>query len=235
MPNIFLEPHRPPSYVEIYRQIAITTPEGDEFDSRAERILNRLSNAEVEYEVLATIEELRLVAVQVGPDEDVLAVLEQVRSWKDLVEEAEQNRVMGPIQGVNDPLYRFQWALDRIHAESAWQHILATLDFTMPGVVVAVTDSGIQVGHPDLAGHIWDDGFGHHGFNLLNGTFNVIDADGHGTQLAGIIGALSNNALGVAAAEWPVRLMAVKFLDIRNPPTALSGAVAIWSATVVQG
>jgi subtilisin family serine protease len=231
MPNIFLDEHEPPSYAEIYRQIAITLRDG-EFAALSEQLADRLNHAEIQYSELATIEDLRLVAIQVAPEEDVAAVLENLRSWKDIVQVAEQNRVLGPVQVVDDPLYRFQWALGRIGAEPAWQHVLATLDLAAPGVVVAVADSGIHVGHPDLAGHIWDDGFGRHGINLLTGSFNVIDTDGHGTQLAGTIGALSNNTLGIAAVEWPVRLMAVKFLDVRNPPTTLSGTIAIWWAVV---
>ena len=160
------------------------------------------------------------------------AVLDVARSWKDLVEAAEQNRVLGPLQTVNDPLYRHQWALGRIQAEPAWHHVSAHSTSAAPGVVVAILDSGIRVGHPDLAGHLLDDGLGHFGINLLNGTFNVFDTDGHGTQLAGVIGAVSNDAKGIAAAAWPIQLMAVKFLDIRNPPTALSGTIAIWWAAL---
>src|SRR5262249_10104312 len=151
---------------------------------------SRLSHAGFQNTVPAAIEELRLVLIQLAAGEDVSAALELVGGWEE-VEAAEQNRVMAPTQAVNDPHYRFQWALDRIHAEPAWQHILATIAPGAQGVVVAVTDTGIRIGHPDLGGHLWDDGLGHHGWNLLTGTSNVIDVDGHGTQLAGIIGAVS--------------------------------------------
>src|SRR5207244_8839363 len=93
--------------------------------------------------------------------------------------------------------------------------------------IVAIVDSGIHTPHPDLAGHLWSDGAGHHGGNLVTGGFDVSDTVGHGTMLAGTIGAISNNAIGIAAAQWPMRLMAVKFYDIRTPPNALSGAWAI--------
>lgn len=218
MPNIFLEEHVPPSYAEIYQQIGITMREDGEFASLCEQLWQRLRSNEVTFEILVTEEDLRLAAIQLAPGEDVAAVLDVARSWKDLVEAAEQNRVLGPLQTVNDPLYRHQWALGRIQAEPAWQHVSATLNLAAPGVVVAILDSGIRVGHPDLAGHLWDDGLGHFGINLLNGTFNVFDTDGHGTQLAGVIGAVSNNAKGIAAAAWPIQLMAVKFLDILHRP-----------------
>jgi subtilisin family serine protease len=52
-------------------------------------------------------------------------------------------------------------------------------------------------------------------------------------MLAGTVGAISNNTVGIAAAEWPVRLMAIKFLDIHTPPTSVYGALGIfWAATL---
>ena len=220
--------HEPPTYAEIYRQIAIILPEGGEFEKQKLEVYKILEG--VDYETLSEVPDLRLVAIQVAPGEDLSRILVDLRRARDVVETAEQNRVLRPSWVVDDPLYRHQWALWRIGAESAWQHALATLNLVAPGIIVAIVDSGVHTGHPDLAGHLWTDGAGHHGRNLLTNTFDVSDTDGHGTLLAGTVGAISNNATGIAAAEWPIRLMAVKFLDIRNPPTALSGALAIWWA-----
>lgn len=221
---------RPPTYAEIYRQIAIILRDGDDFERQSQELHRILEG--LDYETLARVPELRLVAIQLAPEEDVARVLVNLRRSRDVVETAEQNRVLRSSWVVDDPLYRHQWALGRIAAEPAWQHALATLNPAAPGVIVAIIDSGIHTGHPDLAGHLWDDGAGHHGRNLLTNSFDVSDTHGHGTLLAGTVGAISNNAAGIAAAEWPIRLMAVKFLDIRNPPTALSGALAIfWAVT----
>jgi subtilisin family serine protease len=227
MPNDHTHEQPPPTYEEIYRQIAITLRASDDFAKRCNESYALLEG--VQYKKLIEVKEMRLVAIQLEPSEDIGHVLEGLRR-SGIVEAAEQNRVLRSSQVVNDPLYWDQWALGRMGAEPAWQHALATLDLGAPGVVVAILDSGIHTGHPDLAGHIWDDGAGRHGFNLLTSTFDVSDTHGHGTLLAGTIGAVSNNATGIAATEWPIRLMAVKFLDIRTPPTALSGALAIWWA-----
>jgi subtilisin family serine protease len=165
-----------------------------------------------------------------APGKDVEAVCNHVISVGVAVT-AEQNRVLHSAQVnapvVNDPLYRHQWALPQIGAEPAWLRARAIVNPNAPGVVVAVVDSGIQTAHPDLVNHLWDDGFGNHGFNTITGGGNVFDGDGHGTRLGGVIGALSNDAVGIAAAEWPLRLMALKFIDIRNRPNAWSGAQAI--------
>src|SRR5438034_1377535 len=110
---------------------------------------------------------------------------------------AEQNRVLRASAAVvDDPLYPDQWAFSRIGAEPAWLRV-RSLGVGGAGVIVAVVDTGIHTAHPDLAGHIWDDGAGHHGWNLINFNFDVSDADGHGTELAGTIGAVSNNTLGI--------------------------------------
>ena len=221
------------TYAEIYRQIAITFRESGNVDERRAQLRELLPH--VEYDVLGDIPDLRLLAVQLSPAADVpeaLARLNEPRARRFVVI-AEQNRVLRASQVapiVDDPLYWDQWALGRIHAEPAWQHARATLDPAAPGVVVAIVDSGIQTGHPDLAGHLWDDGAGNHGHDFLSMTSDVSDTYGHGTLLAGTIGATSNDATGIAAAEWPVQLMAVKFFDIRMPPTALSGAAALWWA-----
>ena len=111
-----------------------------------------------------------------------------------------------------------------IRAEAAW-----AIRHDAPDVVVAVLDSGIRHTHEDLAGNMWrnlgevagdgldNDGNGVvddvHGYNAVNDTGSVMDDDGHGTFVAGLIGAVGNNGKGVAGVCWSVKLMAVKVLD----------------------
>src|SRR5262249_10548248 len=85
---------------------------------------------------------------------------------------------------------------------------------------------------PDLLTHLWDDGAGNHGFNVLTLTNNVEDMDGHGTLLAGTIAAVSNNTIGIAGSPWPISLMAVKFHDVRTPPNAVNALIAIFCAVL---
>lgn len=97
-------------------------------------------------------------------------------------------------------------------------------------IIVAVIDSGIRYDHQDLAANMWknlaelngspiydDDGNGYvddiYGINAINGTGNPMDDRGHGSHVAGIIGARGNNGLGVVGVAWNVQLMALKFLD----------------------
>jgi subtilisin family serine protease len=95
-------------------------------------------------------------------------------------------------------------------------------------VIVAVTDTGIDSRHPDLDGNLWsnprdpangidDDGNNIvddvHGIDLVSNDGSPDDDSGHGTHVAGIIGAEGNNLIGTVGVNWKVRLMALKFLD----------------------
>ena len=83
------------------------------------------------------------------------------------------------------------------------------------------TDTGVEYTHPDLAANIWTNPggiggcpAGTHGFNVLSGTCDPMDDDafygGHGTHVAGIMGAVSNNGLGVAGTNWQTSILPVK-------------------------
>lgn len=139
----------------------------------------------------------------------------------------------------DDPEYALQWGLSNtgqvirgtagtagadISAVDAWE-----LRREAPEVVVAVIDTGIDLGHEDLVGNIWvnaaetpdngldDDGNGViddvNGYNTRTETGDVSDGYGHGTHVAGIIGAVANNAKGVAGVAWNVKLMPVRCFD----------------------
>jgi subtilisin family serine protease len=136
----------------------------------------------------------------------------------------------------NDTYFGLQWGYENTgqsggkvgadtKAVQAWDWSRGT------GTVVAVTDTGVQFGHTDLAGKAWtnpnelpgngidDDGNGYiddvNGYDFHNGdssVFDLADGDMHGTHVAGTIGAATNNGVGVAGMGWDTRIMAVKFL-----------------------
>jgi subtilisin family serine protease/membrane protein YqaA with SNARE-associated domain len=91
-------------------------------------------------------------------------------------------------------------------------------------VIVTVLDTGVQYSHPDLLTNIWNnpDGVagcaaGTHGYNVLTSTCDPMDDDtvygGHGSHVAGIIGAVGNNAAGVAGVNWTTSIIGVKWVD----------------------
>jgi type VII secretion-associated serine protease mycosin len=103
----------------------------------------------------------------------------------------------------NDAERPYQWALDALRAEQAW-------DVTRgAGQIVAVVDSGVQGNHPDLIGQV------------LTGTDIITpatgngwnDGRGHGTHVAGIIAALAGNGIGTAGLAPGVKILPVRALD----------------------
>ena len=120
-----------------------------------------------------------------------------------LVEWAEPNQMAEALRIPDDPLYQqFQWNLRKILAEQAWDITTGS-----PDVIVAVLDTGIDASHPDLAGRLIP------GYDFLNDSPNPDDDSGHGTHNAGIIGASSNNSIGIAGMAWNVRIMPIKVLN----------------------
>jgi subtilisin family serine protease/subtilisin-like proprotein convertase family protein len=134
----------------------------------------------------------------------------------------------------DDPDFAELWGLDNtgqtfgtpdadIDAPEAWD-----LTTGSSATIIAVIDTGIDYRHPDLAANMWvnagevagdgldNDGNGFvddvHGYDFINEDGNPLDDQGHGTHVAGTIGAVGNNGLGIAGINWNVRLMALKFL-----------------------
>jgi len=96
---------------------------------------------------------------------------------------------------------------------------------TAPGIIVAVIDTGVRATHEDLAPNLWvNPADGSHGLNAINDTNDPNDDFGHGTHVAGTLGAVGNNSVGIVGVCWNVKIMACKFLDPQGNGT-LSDAI----------
>jgi subtilisin family serine protease len=81
-------------------------------------------------------------------------------------------------------------------------------------IVVAILDTGIRVTHEDLVSNLWvNTNDNTYGFNAFTAENDPTDDSGHGTQVAGILGAVGNNAIGITGVAWRIQLMACKCLD----------------------
>jgi len=137
------------------------------------------------------------------------------------IEYAEPNWVIELSAVPNDPSYSAQWSLDKIGAPAAWDTATSG-----SGVVIGVVDTGIDLTHPDLAANLWtnpgeiaannidDDGNGFiddvHGWDFASDDADPTDTNGHGTMVAGVIGAVGNNATGVSGVAWTAKLAALR-------------------------
>ena len=145
---------------------------------------------------------------------------------------AEPDYLAHLIAAPNDPLYSGQWGLTKISAPAAWNTTTGSSN-----VVIAVVDSGMDSSHEDLAAQLWtnpgeiagngldDDSNGYvddiHGWNMLDNNANLTDNTGHGTQVAGVVAATTNNAKGMAGVCWNCRLMVVKVTQSAWAATAI--------------
>jgi outer membrane protein assembly factor BamB/subtilisin family serine protease len=161
----------------------------------------------------------------------------------------------------NDPRYGEQWSLNNsgqaagtpdadIDAPEGWDR-----SSDASAITVAVIDSGVRLTHEDIVDNLWrnlgeipgngldDDGNGYiddvHGINSIlprsqAGAGNPSDDNGHGTHVAGIVGAVGNNGRGVAGVAWRVKIMALKFLAADGRGSIGDGAECIDYA-IAQG
>jgi thermitase len=136
------------------------------------------------------------------------------------VEFAEPNARVRLLSPPNDPQFVSQWNMRQIRAPGAWDVGTGAGDVT-----VAILDSGIDASHPELAGRVVP------GRNVRERTSDTRDDIGHGTHVAGIIGALGNNSAGVAGLSWGVRLMPIKITDRYGDASIVAAADGIRWAT----
>jgi subtilisin family serine protease len=178
-----------------------------------------------------------------------LAALQVAPQW---VEYAEPDYVVhAQVNNPNDPAYSSGdlWGLRNvgqsggtsdadIDADEAWD-----IRTDASAVLVAVVDTGIRSTHQDLAANMWTnpgeipgDGIDNdnngviddvHGYNAINESGDPNDDHGHGTHVAGTIGAQGNNGVGVVGVAWRVRLLAAKFLSSNGSGFVSDGAEAI--------
>jgi serine protease len=108
----------------------------------------------------------------------------------------------------NDPLFAKQWGLTLIGAPQAW----ATS--TGAGVLIGIVDTGVDLAHQDLSGQVvaTTDCVGSGG-NPLACRRTAQDDNGHGTEVAGIAAATTNNALGIAGVAPGAHLLVAKAID----------------------
>ena len=135
----------------------------------------------------------------------------------------------------NDPSFGSLYGLTRINAPAAWNITTGSSN-----AVVAVIDTGIDYTHPDLAANMFhntadcnsdgidNDGNGYiddcFGIDVANGDSDPMDDHYHGTHVAGTIGAVGNNAIGIVGVNWNVQLLACKFFDASGSATT-EGAI----------
>lgn len=168
----------------------------------------------------------------------------------------EPNVLIQSQQLPNDPSFGQLWGLNNtgqsggtvdadIDAPEAWD-----LTRGSPNVVIAIIDTGVDYTHGDLSANMWHnpgeiagDGIDNdyngyvddvYGWDFVNSDNNPTDDYGHGTHVAGTIGAVGNNSVGVTGVNWTVQMMALKFLDSAGSGSLADAVSAINYATLMK-
>lgn len=141
---------------------------------------------------------VKVLAVPVGAEQHVIDALQ--RSGK--VQYAELDGLAQATMTPNDPEWSQQWGLSKMNVPTVWDTTTGT-----SSVVVADLDTGVDGTQPDLQGKLVA------GWNFISNTASPADDNGHGTATAGVIGAVTNNAAGIAGTCPLCLVMPVKVLD----------------------
>jgi subtilisin family serine protease len=180
----------------------------------------------------------RVYKLTLAPDADVRAVADAFAADAN-VEYAEPNYIAHATFVPNDALLGMQSGLSAIKAFDAW-------DITQgsPNVRIAIVDTGVDLDHPDLTSKLWvnpgetagdgidNDGNGLvddvNGWDFVNNDNLPQDDNGHGTHVAGIAAAATNNATGIAGVCPACTIMAIKGLQSsgRGNIAELAAAIA---------
>jgi len=111
---------------------------------------------------------------------------------------AELDYILHADKTANDPYAPSEWHLSKMQVASAWDISLGN------GVTVAILDTGVDAAHPDLAGQLVS------GWNMFDNNADTTDVYGHGTMVAGVVGAASDNVIGVSSFAWQAKIMPVR-------------------------
>ena len=158
---------------------------------------------------------------------DTLKVIKAFQKRMDIVSIA-PNFIRQPYMAPNDNFFDLQWNYNLIHLPEAWDIVIGN-----DSVIVAVVDTGVLFGHPDLNTRLTTSGYDFVSSTTIEGNEPVIERGGidpnpedpgdqatggssfHGTHVAGTIAAATNNDIGVAGAGWnTARIMPVRALGV---------------------
>ena len=132
---------------------------------------------------------------------------------------AEPDGIVEALAEPNDTYFAMQWSLQKVRAPEAWNVTTGS-----PNVTIAILDTGVDLDHPDLANKI-----------ISNINFSssptADDVYGHGTHVAGIAAAITNNGIGVAGLGYSTSIMNVKVLgdDGKGDCSGVAQGI-IWAA-----
>jgi serine protease len=228
---------------EVVMQFERSTGGAFDAQSKAQAVGMQMIAGDLEREMLMSVDQLLMLqAVSAKPAVDeadplelafsstsaelrekwlTLLAIKELRKRGDVLY-AEPNYMLTPTAVANDEFSSLQWHYPLINLSSSWE-MAATRS-----PIVAVIDTGVLLGHPDLQGQLVQ------GYDFIRDAFRARDGDGidadptdvgdqafggssfHGTHVAGTIGAATNNRIGVAGVAPVARIMPLRVLGLQG-------------------
>ena len=192
-------------------------------------------NVENQESVLRRLDSLKgssfLIKLKQKSKENVVEAVTFLRS-SPFIRFADPLYILPPVSNPNDPYFVSGdlWGMEKIKAPQAWKY-----NTGRKKVNVGVMDSGVNNNHSDLSANMkmnW-------AYNsVLQSNQDTMDYDGHGTHVAGTIGAVGNNNIGVVGVNWNVSLIPLKIAisntDPDSTPTLQTRAIIHATAMGLQ-
>ena len=124
----------------------------------------------------------------------------------------------------NDTYASNQWAINKINLASAWQITTGMSNCVKVGII----DLGVDASHLDLEGRVSvSESRRIYHTGHINTTGATDDTHGHGTMIAGIIGAIPDNSIGITGINWNTNIVSLNLYDNSNLPTTASFVEAV--------
>jgi subtilisin family serine protease len=119
------------------------------------------------------------------------------------IEYAEPNYIAQICAEPNDPYFDQQWGLPEINAPEAWE-----VEEGDTSIIIGIIDTGVDWGHPDLVDKVVSTGY-----DFVNNDNDAMDDNGHGSHVAGIAAATTDNGIGIAGVAWNCKILPVKVMQ----------------------
>lgn len=116
---------------------------------------------------------------------------------------AELDSLHQTLYAPNDPALSTQWHHSNISSSAAWDAYRGT-----EAVTVAIADTGLYTAHPDLQASVVGT------YNVVDGTTDVTDSHGHGSNVAGVAAAIGDNGVGIAGVSFASPIYSIKVSNL---------------------
>ncbi|MGB3477757.1 MAG: S8 family peptidase [bacterium] len=200
LPNRTLSDRSTPSFVikppaqYVPDEVIVIFKQGS-FEDNAKQITS-LNNASL----IQTAPHDNMYLIRISRSQPLNLVISELQK-NTLVEYASPNYYVPALAVPNDPQYTNQWHLHRVAAQHGWDQTTGD-----SSIVLAILDTGVDPDHDEFAGKLFP------GYDFINDDPEPYDDHGHGTHVAGIAAAATDNTIGIASVDWQTNIMPVKVL-----------------------